>query len=116
MLETAWEKYATDLANALDDDALVAKYNEIAKENKINLSAPANIVFARDTRASGSRLVECLTAALAATGCKQRATMSDVVLLEQTTSKYWLAVEQLAQETNPDGFAQWQAAKAAVAA
>jgi hypothetical protein len=46
------------------------------------------------------------------TGCRQRATISDVVVLEQTTSKYWPAVEQLAKETNPEGFAQWQAAKA----
>jgi len=70
MLETAWEKYATDLANAMSEAALVAKYNEIAADNKIDLTAPANIVFARDTRASGSRLVECLTAALDATNCK----------------------------------------------
>jgi hypothetical protein len=46
------------------------------------------------------------------TGCKQRATISDVVLLEATASKYWPAVETLARETNPEGFAQWEAAHA----
>lgn len=45
------------------------------------------------------------------TGCKQRATISDVVLLEQASSKYWPAVEKLARETNPEGFAAWEAAR-----
>ncbi|MCC3156469.1 hypothetical protein LJ737_04425 [Hymenobacter sp. 15J16-1T3B] len=45
------------------------------------------------------------------TGCTQRATLSGVVNYEQTSSKYWPAVEQLARETNPDGFAEWQAAQ-----
>jgi hypothetical protein len=49
------------------------------------------------------------------TGCKQRATISDVVLLEQTTSKYWAAVETLAKETNPEGFALWEASHAQAA-
>lgn len=46
------------------------------------------------------------------TGCKQRSTISDVVLLEQTTSKYWPAVLALAEATNPSGFARWEAAHA----
>ena len=45
------------------------------------------------------------------TNCKQKATLNDVVLSESTGSKYWPAVEALAQETNPDGFAEWQAAQ-----
>ena len=49
------------------------------------------------------------------TGCKQRATISDVVLLEQTTSKYWPAIEALAKETDAPGFAQWEAAHAQAA-
>jgi hypothetical protein len=53
-----------------------------------------------------------LRALLLATGCKQRSTISDVVLLEQTTSKYWPAVVALARETDPLGFAQWKAAHA----
>jgi len=67
MLESEWEKHATALANAMDDDQVVAVYNDIAAKYKINLSAPANVVFARDTRASGHRLAECLTDALKAT-------------------------------------------------
>lgn len=46
------------------------------------------------------------------TGITDTAAISKLVNNEQTTSKHWPAVEQLAQETNPKGFAQWQAAKA----
>lgn len=67
MLEASWEKYATMLANAESDDAVVTVYNDLVKTLKINLDAPSRVVFARDTRASGSRLVECLTEALAHT-------------------------------------------------
>jgi len=47
----------------------------------------------------------------ARTGCKQKSTVADVVMSESTRSKYWPAVLQLAEETNPDGFARWQAAQ-----
>lgn len=67
MLESSWEKYATDLANAETDDELVSRYNDLVKTLRINLSAPARVIFARDTRASGSRLVECLNEAFKAT-------------------------------------------------
>jgi hypothetical protein len=44
------------------------------------------------------------------TGLKSLPNLSQIVRLEQTTSKHWPAVEQLARETNPDGFAAWEAA------
>ena len=68
MLESSWEKYATSLANAQSEDQLVQVYDDLVSKLKINLDTPANVVFARDTRASGSRLVEALGEALAATG------------------------------------------------
>lgn len=67
MLESSWEAYATTLANARDDEQLVQAYNQLVKTLRVNLDAPARVVYARDTRASGSRLVECLTEALKAT-------------------------------------------------
>lgn len=70
MIDNMWELHATELANAMTDDALLATYHDIAKEHQISLTAPAKVVFARDTRASGSRLVECLCEALRATGCE----------------------------------------------
>jgi len=44
------------------------------------------------------------------TGCKQKQTMSDVVLSENPRAKYWPAVLQLAEETDPAGYAAWAAA------
>lgn len=70
MIDVEWELHATELANAMTDDKLVQVYNSIAKEHSISLDAPARVIYARDTRASGSRLVECLTAALKATNCE----------------------------------------------
>lgn len=42
-------------------------YNDLIKEIDIKMDNPARVVFARDTRASGSRLVGILNAALSAT-------------------------------------------------
>lgn len=67
MLEASWEIYATQLANALTDDEVANVFHKIAADHKINLSSPARVIFARDTRASGSRLVDCLVDALQAT-------------------------------------------------
>ena len=50
------------------------------------------------------------------TNCTSVPDLSQIVLRERLSSKYWPAVEQLARETNPAGFAQWQAAKAAAVA
>jgi phosphoacetylglucosamine mutase len=64
--QAEWETYATKLANApLDKVADV--YNDLIKEIDIKMDNPARVVFARDTRASGSRLVGILNAALSAT-------------------------------------------------
>lgn len=49
------------------------------------------------------------------TGCKSVPDLSQIVLRERTTSKYWPAVEALAKQTNPEGFARWQAAHALAA-
>ncbi|PKX94655.1 phosphoacetylglucosamine mutase PCM1 [Aspergillus novofumigatus IBT 16806] len=66
MLEAEWEAYATKLANApLENIGDV--YDELVKEIDVSMENPARVVFARDTRASGSRLVGVLSAALTAT-------------------------------------------------
>lgn len=44
------------------------------------------------------------------TGCTSVPDLSQIVLRERTNSKYWPAVEALAKEHNPEGFAQWEAA------
>jgi hypothetical protein len=45
------------------------------------------------------------------TGSKNIPNMSMVVSLENTASKYWPEILKLAQETNPEGFAKWEAAQ-----
>ncbi|KAF7122823.1 hypothetical protein CNMCM5793_000933 [Aspergillus hiratsukae] len=65
MLEAEWEAYATKLANApLENIGDV--YDELIKEIDVSMENPARVVFARDTRASGSRLISVLSAALTA--------------------------------------------------
>ncbi|OXV09021.1 hypothetical protein Egran_03215 [Elaphomyces granulatus] len=66
MLEAEWETYATKLANS-PLEKLGEVYDGLVKEIDIRMENPARVVFARDTRASGPRLVAVLAAALAAT-------------------------------------------------
>ncbi|AEO66097.1 uncharacterized protein THITE_2113929 [Thermothielavioides terrestris NRRL 8126] len=70
MLEQDWERYATALVNAPSDDELVAVYNKLAAELKIDLIVPAKVIYGRDTRPSGHTLVTALVAGLAATGAE----------------------------------------------
>ncbi|KAL2020701.1 hypothetical protein VTK56DRAFT_8001 [Thermocarpiscus australiensis] len=67
MLEQEWERYATALVNAPSDAELVNVYNKLATELKIDLKAPAKVIYGRDTRPSGFRLVSALVDALEAT-------------------------------------------------
>ncbi|KAF2235424.1 Phosphoacetylglucosamine mutase [Viridothelium virens] len=67
MLEATWEPHATAFANAKTDEELVEEFNKLHTSLKINSSAPARVIYARDTRASGPTLVDCLVDALTAT-------------------------------------------------
>jgi phosphomannomutase len=66
-VQQTWEGQATKLANA-DNDAVYDTYTAIASTVKAPMDEPARVVFARDTRASGSTLVAALVDALNATG------------------------------------------------
>lgn len=46
------------------------------------------------------------------TGVKTPTNLSQIVRLEQTSSKHWPAVVQLAKETQPELFAEWLTAHA----
>ncbi|KAL9613833.1 MAG: hypothetical protein Q9167_001629 [Letrouitia subvulpina] len=67
MLEGSWEAYATQLANAPSEQELLDVYNKLTGDFQIQEDTKAYVVFARDTRASGPRLVSALAAALEAT-------------------------------------------------
>lgn len=68
MLENSWEAYSTDLANAKSDEELVEIYKKLETTLKINPDTTARVIFARDTRPSGPKLVTALVDALKATG------------------------------------------------
>ncbi|PKS10651.1 hypothetical protein jhhlp_002406 [Lomentospora prolificans] len=67
MLEQDWEAYATQLVNAPSDEKLVSEYKKLAEQLRVNLDAPAKVVYGRDTRPSGHSLVAALVDALDAT-------------------------------------------------
>ncbi|KAF7896059.1 hypothetical protein EAF00_006074 [Botryotinia globosa] len=67
MLENSWEAYSTQLANAKNED-VVNVYRKLEKDLKINPETPARVIYARDTRPSGPKLVAALIDALEATG------------------------------------------------
>jgi phosphoacetylglucosamine mutase len=69
MLENSWEAYSTELANAKNED--VAKvYKSLEEKLKINPETPARVIYARDTRSSGPKLVQALVDALIAAGAE----------------------------------------------
>lgn len=60
MLETAWEGHATTIANAATTDDLLDALDALVQAAKIDLSKPARVVYARDTRPSGPALISAL--------------------------------------------------------
>jgi phosphoacetylglucosamine mutase len=67
MLEQDWEVLATALVNSPSHEELAEEYRKIATHFKIDLKSPAKVIYGRDTRPSGHKLVTALAAALAAT-------------------------------------------------
>lgn len=70
MLEQAWEVYATNLANAETEEALVEAIQNIISEAKIDVSKPSQVVYGSDTRPSGPALVKALEDGLSSSGSK----------------------------------------------
>ncbi|KAJ3305294.1 Phosphoacetylglucosamine Mutase [Blyttiomyces sp. JEL0837] len=60
MLVQSWEVYATELANTQSGPELVEVLKNILVRESIDFAAPARVVVARDTRPSGSALVQAL--------------------------------------------------------
>ncbi|GAB7361962.1 hypothetical protein MBLNU230_g1999t1 [Neophaeotheca triangularis] len=67
MLDVSWEPMATMLTTSGSAEDFVDGWKRIVNEMRVPEDNPANVIFARDTRPSGSRLVRALTAALDAT-------------------------------------------------
>lgn len=69
MLENSWEAYSTELANAKDEDVFKV-YKALEEKLKVNPQTPARVIYARDTRPSGPKLVQALVDALEAVGAE----------------------------------------------
>ncbi|KAF9568436.1 phosphoacetylglucosamine mutase, partial [Agrocybe pediades] len=72
MLEASWEAHATVVANAPTTDALLEALDALVKTAKIDLSKPARVVYARDTRPSGPALISALEDGVKALGVEAR--------------------------------------------
>jgi len=68
MLDASWESHATDFANAPSPDAFIAILEDFIGSKQISLGTPSRVVYARDTRASGPKLVAALRKGFAAMG------------------------------------------------
>ncbi|KAG8845781.1 Phosphoacetylglucosamine Mutase [Serendipita sp. 411] len=67
MLEQSWEAYATTLANASSPEDLSTRIEQMVSALHIDVSKPAKVIYARDTRPSGPELVASLVDGLNAT-------------------------------------------------
>ncbi|KAI0048372.1 phosphoacetylglucosamine mutase [Auriscalpium vulgare] len=72
MLEASWEAHATSLANAASTEDFLQAVDAVVKNAKIDLSKPAKVIYARDTRPSGPSLVASLEDGLKAIGAETR--------------------------------------------
>ncbi|KAF7320393.1 Phosphoacetylglucosamine mutase [Mycena kentingensis (nom. inval.)] len=72
MLDTSWEAHASALSNAQATDDYVAELDKFVSHLQIDLSKPARVVYARDTRPSGPALVAALEDGLKAFGAEAR--------------------------------------------
>ncbi|PSN66850.1 Phosphoacetylglucosamine mutase [Corynespora cassiicola Philippines] len=72
MLEEEWEGISTEMANKATPEDVSKYYQDIAAKYNIDLNTPARVVVARDTRASGARLLGCLLDGLKAAGAEPK--------------------------------------------
>ncbi|KAI6008225.1 phosphoacetylglucosamine mutase [Pisolithus orientalis] len=72
MLESSWESHATVLANTPSTDEFISALQDFVKTTKIDISKPARVVYARDTRPSGPALVAALEDGLKAMSAEGR--------------------------------------------
>jgi phosphoacetylglucosamine mutase len=72
MLEASWEGHATTLSNAATTEDFLAAVEAFVQTTKIDLSKPARVVYARDTRPSGEALVTALEDGFLAIGANAR--------------------------------------------
>lgn len=68
MLDATWEAHATALANCPSTESLLSTFTTLVTHLRVDLSQPASVVYARDTRPSGPELIAALEEGLKAFG------------------------------------------------
>ena len=72
MLEQDWEQWATYIVNGKTPEETIYAYDNVVQQFNIAQDKPAHVIFARDTRPSGLRLVKALRAGLEATNVQSK--------------------------------------------
>jgi len=99
MLEQDWESWATHIVNGQNPEATTEAYHDVVKKFSIDESKTANVIFARDTRPSGARLVRALEAGLRATNV----TFKDYGILTTPQLHYLVRATNTQKERVPYG-------------
>lgn len=99
MLEQDWEKYAKYLSNGKSAEQTFNAWMWLLKATNVDETKSAKVLFARDTRPSGARLVKALTSALDATGVKY----TDCGLLTTPQLHYLVRAENTQTTKHPYG-------------
>ncbi|KAF2167785.1 hypothetical protein M409DRAFT_21935 [Zasmidium cellare ATCC 36951] len=99
MLEQDWESWATTIVNGQNPEETVKAYGEVIQKYNIDQDKPANVIYARDTRPSGARLVKALEAGLKATNV----TYKDFGILTTPQLHYLVRATNTQNDKNPYG-------------
>ncbi|KAK4495600.1 hypothetical protein PRZ48_012868 [Zasmidium cellare] len=99
MLETDWESWATAIVNGHSPEETVKAYGDVLQKYNIDQDKPANVIYARDTRPSGARLVKALEAGLKATNV----TYKDFGILTTPQLHYLVRATNTQDDKNPYG-------------
>lgn len=99
MLEQDWEQWATFIVNGNSTEETVKAYGNVIQKYNIDQDKPANVIYARDTRPSGSRLVKALEAGLKATNV----TYKDYGILTTPQLHYLVRATNTQNDKNPYG-------------
>ncbi|KJX99358.1 n-acetylglucosamine-phosphate mutase like protein [Zymoseptoria brevis] len=99
MLEQEWEQWATYIVNGKTSEETMNAYSHVVQKFGIDQEKPARVIYARDTRPSGIRLVKALRAGLNVTGVESK----DFGILTTPQLHYLVRSTNTQHDKNPYG-------------
>lgn len=99
MLEQDWEQWATNIVNGKTPEETVETFATLVNQFNIDMDKPAKVIFARDTRPSGERLIKALEAGLRATNVQYK----DFGILTTPQLHYLVRATNTQNEKKPYG-------------